>query len=1164
MSDPYNHGHHPAQQFNSQPHTPFPQQSNQSASTNSLPAHYAAFTNYATVNNSYQYNASIIPGLGLNNSRSAPHHITTQPKETSKQTNPATVSKQGGLAMSSQGQSNHSLEEGELSEGEFEDLYEPVINEPAPSSPQPASTRGNQNGSVGDADGSSIYDGATPQGEAAMNSATTSQPVAEREYSPGEDWEPTYQERERSGSYSPYLSPREIQRKMSVSKPSSYGTKQGPDTRPSQSLPGINPSLVQQPTATAPLSNGTYPSTITNGHSITPIAAKDSTAPSQFQSVAEAKKKAQEAILGLWPLKVRYQHYIEEGFDKNLIKGLFADLGLEASMPKPTGVQKSRGDSEVPVASEPSKAIPEESQNMTNQPSPKPKPQQPTTIIESTEKAGIVGDTKTAEKTAAEERKDKIARKLAAKAQKTVAIRQHSAPAPPSQLASAAPVNVSVATPTNAPPTKAKTRAENNAILHQKLAALKKAQEEKAMAEKLATESSVKSGITPIVPTNIPGKSPGSKSREESSFNTPAVPMPPPDPNRRSVSTEKSLPKEGVIPGLFLVTQPSQTTNRNLKRPVASDFDSYSTPTGTLKRTRTQEPLIIDVSDDEDVEMDIGSPIDEPASSNEITNQPSQQTPLGTFPPLSDSLNQGQRSSPSSTAFPTPPAHGVKLSLLNKRIEEAKRRIAEVEAKKAAKRAIVPQSPQAQRSATESTVQPPRIDEVSQILQRAKSGDFERRDRIVSFELPTVEAVLREKEEKLKQAVAQAAQLELEIQARIEERRRLTMEMEELADSPGPMAVEMNMQAQLVPSGVVMTPDSNQVIESQLQNGYQSSSGQAGDMSVTEGEDTSQSHQGTALNEASPGSALSHPLVDGQPLANVQSAKDLMSAEELPAEAGNDNTPPKSTSTNVFIEDPTEPNNAVNVMNLQSEEQDEDMADVPEHLSRYPPSHGVLLTGPGNNNSARSHSPEEPRNLFDDKQTTVEILNGAGTNRPAEDLTLSAMPNPSGEVQNSSSREHPLLTTIQDAPEQKPQLEDPLSYHSPLGYFRAFRFHPRYFDEVAGGLKSMTYSSKIDPMQPICPLALLGEQCPDGDACEYQHFENMVLPDAEIITQLGSADMFTGETRNKFIEGLKKVLNGLKANRVKDFDRITRAIVKHRQEFLEDKSKVLPLDAGTS
>lgn len=58
--------------------------------------------------------------------------------------------------------------------------------------------------------------------------------------------------------------------------------------------------------------------------------------------------------------------------------------------------------------------------------------------------------------------------------------------------------------------------------------------------------------------------------------------------------------------------------------------------------------------------------------------------------------------------------------------------------------------------------------------------------------------------------------------------------------------------------------------------------------------------------------------------------------------------------------------------------------------------------------------------------------------------------------------------------------------------------------------------------------------------------------------------MFVGETRVKFIEGLKKVLNELKANKVKDFDRITQAIVKHRQDFLGDKSKVLALDSSVT
>ncbi len=49
----------------------------------------------------------------------------------------------------------------------------------------------------------------------------------------------------------------------------------------------------------------------------------------------------------------------------------------------------------------------------------------------------------------------------------------------------------------------------------------------------------------------------------------------------------------------------------------------------------------------------------------------------------------------------------------------------------------------------------------------------------------------------------------------------------------------------------------------------------------------------------------------------------------------------------------------------------------------------------------------------------------------------------------------------------------------------------------------------------------------------------------------------------RFIEGLKKVLNGLKTNKVKDFDRITKAIIEYRAAFVEDKTKVLPLDGVT-
>ncbi|KAI1453983.1 hypothetical protein F4805DRAFT_341202 [Annulohypoxylon moriforme] len=1106
---PYNNGLYPGQQGqqpHSQIHQSFPQSFDRQPPAYHQPP-YATLGNYATVNNSYQYNASSIPGLGMGNfqppvpygsGRSTPWNVQTQ--DVQHQNRPAQTpatnsipSKQGELPVSS-------LEEGELSEGEFEDLYEPKdtvdVAIPASYPRQPSATE-NPNGSVGDADGSSIYDGTTPQGETAINSTSTSLPAAEQEYSPGEDWEPDDQERERSGSYSPYLSPREIQRRASVSKPIPYGPKQTPNIQPSpQSLPGINMSASDQPKADATLPNGTsYPQSTANGHDASPSGEPSFN--HSFQSVAEAKKKAQEAILGLWPLKVRYQDYIEEGFDEKLIRGLFTDLGLEASIPKPTMVQKPHSDSAPSNVVKPPKDAPEP-QASKDRPSAESNSKQ-TSIADSVAKTGKDASTKSAQKTAAEERKDKIARKLAARAQRTVPIVQPSTAAPPSQPT---PATVSVNAPASMSPAKPKTRAENNAILHQKLAALKKAQE-KAMADrKSAAGISVKPATPPAVPTSNSNIVSESKTHEDLSSKPPVAPTSTTEQSRRSASTEKGLPKEGGIPGLFLATQLAQQGGRNLKRPVASDFDNYSSPAGTLKRSRTQEPLIIDVSDDEDVEMDIGSPIDEPNSSNGITNPPSGQTPLGTFPPLSNSPSWKQRSSPGSSAVPTPPVHGVKLNLLNKRIEEAKRQIAEAEAKKAAKR-VISQSPQAQRS-TAST--PPQrtyeVSDISDTLQKAKRGNVERRDRIVSFELPIIEADLEEKQERLRQAVAQAAQLELEIQTSIEERRKLTAEMEELADSSGPMTPETSATTTIEPSHV----------EPQHLDEQQSNT-EAQDALTTAGQNVNKPDQGLTLNDVQPNlqsSRATSPAGDQHPVDVQLSYNPATVGQVLPASPSNQDTPSESASADMVLEDSmAEPNAMVSAAETQEEEQDHDMADIPEQLPQIssPSSDGSYrpqstpispirdapLLEP-ERNTPKAFSLQEDSIPLNDKHPAHELLDDIDLYPPVRDLTSPLMEKSSGEVQNSSSHEHPLLTATQDEPEQKPQVEDLLSYNSPLGYFRAYRFHPKYFDEVAGGLKSMTYSSRIDPMRPICPRVLAGEQCPDGNSCEFQHFESMVLP----------------------------------------------------------------------
>lgn len=114
------------------------------------------------------------------------------------------------------------LEEGELSEGEFEDLYEPrhpanAANAKASQASRPSSTALDNQGSAGDADESSIYDTGSSKEEINNGSTSASLPAVEEEdeeYSPGEYGESdAVRVRDRSGSYSPYLSPREVHKK---------------------------------------------------------------------------------------------------------------------------------------------------------------------------------------------------------------------------------------------------------------------------------------------------------------------------------------------------------------------------------------------------------------------------------------------------------------------------------------------------------------------------------------------------------------------------------------------------------------------------------------------------------------------------------------------------------------------------------------------------------------------------------------------------------------------------------------------------------------------------------------------------------------------------------------------------------------------------------------
>lgn len=89
-----------------------------------------------------------------------------------------------------------------------------------------------------------------------------------------------------------------------------------------------------------------------------------------------------------------------------------------------------------------------------------------------------------------------------------------------------------------------------------------------------------------------------------------------------------------------------------------------------------------------------------------------------------------------------------------------------------------------------------------------------------------------------------------------------------------------------------------------------------------------------------------------------------------------------------------------------------------------------------------------------------------------------------------------LLTIVQD--DVKSDLDKPrffTPYESPLKHFGAFRFHPNYKEEVPGGLRSLTYSHKINSDVEFCRYELAGGICNDT-TCEFQHFRDIGLPGA--------------------------------------------------------------------
>ena len=632
---------------------------NESQNPQNSPYNHAASAAASAVNHadvtkqSFEYNRNVIPGLGLNFSHSGTLPQNGLPRPAQPNSQPmalpgANSGKSTGAGMNENQTAAQDLEEGELSEGELEDFYEPQEDDTDDLSPyDPAQP------SV------AVLPGAYSAEQSKKDHITDGAQAKSGPYYAGMPWiflasfklpELTAPARERSGSYSPYLSPREMTSRQSVE---SQHSPQGEQAVVASFIPHTDryqddsqasgrdeelPQLPKQPNL--PTSNVGTPALFVEAPNL--------------DTIEQAKEKAREAIANLWPFKIGYRDYIAEGIDASLLHDLFTSLGFE--------IDESRASLH---------AIPQA--ETTSPEAPAPQTNSDSDIIQKESQAladGASPDEAQQSSSKTEERKDRIARLLAAKASKPAA------PASKPQVEPAKPASKL---------TTSKSQSEKSKLLQQKMEALRKAREAQTKKTIETRDSSVVEHANNALGTPGSAAKDGqdrSGSSDEAVATTPHAPV---------AMVDADLQAGSSIPGLFLSSTPHSDSGKPAqKRPVASDFDHLS---GSSKRPfgqkRDSRPFLIDVSDDEDdAEMEIDSPEHHPAS----LHRPS--TPSGTQPSSRDAQPEhsylNHIASPaalltppqgSSTGLPGRPD----LESMNKKIEEMKRKIAEAEARKRAK-----------------------------------------------------------------------------------------------------------------------------------------------------------------------------------------------------------------------------------------------------------------------------------------------------------------------------------------------------------------------------------------------------------------------------------------------------------------------------------------------
>ncbi|PHH79146.1 hypothetical protein CDD80_5513 [Ophiocordyceps camponoti-rufipedis] len=996
---------------------------------------------------------NVIPGLGLGLSSGNPAQqpygagfLPSQPPrpDTNK---PAT-------AVGATGSRDSASEEGEVSEASDDDIYK--NNMAANESQMAAHQGGGRLPTLGRGNNASSPVQASPAGQANGS-------------------------RQRSGSYSPHLSPREIDN----AHPS-----------PQQNKRDLRPTPAARALPVAPVSG-------------TPraIRAEGNVENPNDGGLLLARKKAKDAILQLVPLNIRFEDYLKEGIDGAILGNLFGELELNFDDARPpqqetqditmtdvSTVAKTQDDATKAklVPSGPTNENPSEitdnspiidnPHKVTDNPhkvidNPRKVTDNPLKVTDDphkvrdnpliidnphkvTDNPKAVDKSEVADKS--EERKDRIARLLAAKGSKAIG----------------ADSDLSRPTATTLTPTSAKitssqkAQSEKSKLIQQKMEALQKARE--SLTRPQSQQESQKVGNESEKPSADDAAADEIASKESRDF--------------LQRLSENGKPSPSSIPGLFMsaTRQPSQSSDSPSQplRPTSSQADrSVKTVSRPFGQTPSR-PLLIDVSDDDDddTDMDVDSPI-RPLGDDLETS--AQRAPAS-------NVRSRQDHTPASAGTPSRSlAHGGEnLASMNKKIEAMKRKIAEAEARKRIKlsaQASPAASPQndgsrcvsveagsmpgdsaAPASSSEGNRTPPAIISPATVPRerpiRPAISSRARRGRSVtaSERLPFIEARRKEQLLKLKTLQSEMARIEQDIAQSMEEEEALKQDL--VASDSGS---DERQAGRLAEAGlsVPAQPNGESSKSRDMSEELSNNNGKAADVTVPE---TTVAAQGDSYASKSIDAALPTVAID--------------EAHESSDEADVD----------VVMED-------------GDSGQESDNYEPPEADGNGPEASPAELA-------------VEPR--------AITLPKGVSTVPPTAERESDG-----GFV----------------------------PYETPLQCFRAFRFHPEFGKHVGGGLRSLTYSNKIDVRKQVCPDELAGQPCPRGNKCEYQHFESMRAPDDQILLQLGAAGHYQEAQRQEYIAGLRELLTDLRNRKVKDFNTISQGIIDYRARFLGDATKILPL-----